>query len=549
MGHRHIYGTSQTFEMDHDQNWNHMHIEQPYIHLGRASASENGSYAFPVENLPTGVANFTSHLNSSLRSNEYSSSSLSMETLHRPAISGPSYDPFPHPSVAGSVCPIPQNYPHHASSSGYYRHATHGIEPGTLSPNMGNGRGSCKRKSPAISIACERDGSRHYGSGSSSGLSISSGLQQEKPNLLAQHLPREPVGITSYRSSNLSIASEGSQRNVRSRSALNLEANIARTHLSSNTSHYPHSTACLVDHSGTMDLTGFSSSAGATNWEWNNLPVCPTAHGRIVSSDTSGLGHDVNQFLGSHTTNGPIELGRYHRDSILSRNSVVPPQSLHGTITQAARGRRGYSQRAMPTYSAGSSYPRLGYATASEDSLQLTPETYSARHSRPPSTVGWRNTDRNGRSRISHERLRSLSDDGDAHDRMVSEGLMMVGRSTLYGSRNLFDQHREMRLDIDNMTYEELLALGERIGNVSTGLSQDMISKCLIEMIYCSSDENQDEGTCVICLEEYKNKEEVGTLKNCRHDYHVSCIKKWLSIKNVCPICKAPALPDNLKEK
>lgn len=31
---------------------------------------------------------------------------------------------------------------------------------------------------------------------------------------------------------------------------------------------------------------------------------------------------------------------------------------------------------------------------------------------------------------------------------------MVVDRSAFYGSRNMFDQHRDMRLDIDNMSYE-----------------------------------------------------------------------------------------------
>lgn len=31
---------------------------------------------------------------------------------------------------------------------------------------------------------------------------------------------------------------------------------------------------------------------------------------------------------------------------------------------------------------------------------------------------------------------------------------MIVDRSAMYGSRNMFDQHRDMRLDIDNMGYE-----------------------------------------------------------------------------------------------
>lgn len=104
---------------------------------------------------------------------------------------------------------------------------------------------------------------------------------------------------------------------------------------------------------------------------------------------------------------------------------------------------------------------------------------------------------------------------------------MIVDRTSLYG-RNMIDQHRDMRMDIDNMSYEvtivvslltinimhckkivnhldvwlkqELLALGERIGHVSTGLSEDLISKYLTETIYCSSEPSQEEEACAICL-------------------------------------------------
>ncbi|XVF80811.1 hypothetical protein PTKIN_Ptkin15bG0105200 [Pterospermum kingtungense] len=101
----------------------------------------------------------------------------------------------------------------------------------------------------------------------------------------------------------------------------------------------------------------------------------------------------------------------------------------------------------------------------------------------------------------------------------------------------------------EGMSYEELLALGERIWNVNTGFSEDSITKCLTETIYCSSDQLQDESSCMICPEEYKDMDEVGALKTCGHDYHVPCIKKWLSMKNTCPICKASALADDMKEK
>lgn len=52
----------------------------------------------------------------------------------------------------------------------------------------------------------------------------------------------------------------------------------------------------------------------------------------------------------------------------------------------------------------------------------------------------------------------------------------------------------------DDWFDQDLLALGERIGNVNTGLSEDLFSKCLTETIYCSSEQSQDEGNCVICL-------------------------------------------------
>jgi E3 ubiquitin-protein ligase RNF38/44 len=41
--------------------------------------------------------------------------------------------------------------------------------------------------------------------------------------------------------------------------------------------------------------------------------------------------------------------------------------------------------------------------------------------------------------------------------------------------------------------------------------------------------------------EEYKAKELIGTLE-CGHKYHVNCIKQWLMMKNLCPICKTTAL-------
>ncbi|KAG0473425.1 hypothetical protein HPP92_015282 [Vanilla planifolia] len=132
----------------------------------------------------------------------------------------------------------------------------------------------------------------------------------------------------------------------------------------------------------------------------------------------------------------------------------------------------------------------------------------------------------------------------EGRSRMISEDIFIFDRSGFYGRADLYDRHRDLRLDVDNMSYEELLALEERIGNVSTGLDEDTILKCLRRRKYSSCKlevASTEEEPCCICREEYGEGEDIGAL-DCKHDFHVPCIKQWLMIKNVCPICKTTAV-------
>jgi len=55
----------------------------------------------------------------------------------------------------------------------------------------------------------------------------------------------------------------------------------------------------------------------------------------------------------------------------------------------------------------------------------------------------------------------------------------------------LLDAHREMRLEIEDMSYyEEFIALGERIGSVSTGLSKETITTQLETRFYTRNPDN-----------------------------------------------------------
>lgn len=118
--------------------------------------------------------------------------------------------------------------------------------------------------------------------------------------------------------------------------------------------------------------------------------------------------------------------------------------------------------------------------------------------------------------------------------------------------------------------FQELLALEERIGNVSTGLSEETVLKCLKQKKYAVAENLQSENEpCCVCQvnerdnplffflsfcaeswsfltflysqEDYNEGEDIGTLE-CGHDFHRDCIKQWLTQKNLCPICKTTAL-------
>ncbi|XP_022139551.1 probable E3 ubiquitin-protein ligase ZFP1 isoform X3 [Momordica charantia] len=118
-------------------------------------------------------------------------------------------------------------------------------------------------------------------------------------------------------------------------------------------------------------------------------------------------------------------------------------------------------------------------------------------------------------------------------------------------SNDIGDAYRDMRLDIEHMSYEELLALEEQIGYVGTGLSEEIITSQLKTRISMPSardanleeaaSRNEETNSCTICLDVIEDGKKIGIL-DCGHYYHADCLKQWLLIKNVCPVCKSEAL-------
>ncbi|KAJ9535422.1 hypothetical protein OSB04_un001465, partial [Centaurea solstitialis] len=89
-------------------------------------------------------------------------------------------------------------------------------------------------------------------------------------------------------------------------------------------------------------------------------------------------------------------------------------------------------------------------------------------------------------SGMSHSHHHRLDVFGSRHHRHVRhrspEGLaeiVMLQGNLLMGGRLDHDRYRDWRLDVDSMSYEELLELGDKIGYVSTGLREDEIGQCV----------------------------------------------------------------------
>lgn len=173
---------------------------------------------------------------------------------------------------------------------------------------------------------------------------------------------------------------------------------------------------------------------------------------------------------------------------------------------------------------------------------------------------------------------------------LLQNGLLMGG------TLSSFDQFRDLRFNVDGMTYEvcsclimrmimmslclfeccvkkkqQLLELGDKIGYVNTGLNEKQIKTCLRKVKPFNKDTPLEDRKCSICQvsfsevvsllryfqlfcnnqpcslknghvfvcrqEDYEAKDEVGKLR-CGHRYHISCVKQWLLRKNCCPVCK-----------
>jgi len=133
--------------------------------------------------------------------------------------------------------------------------------------------------------------------------------------------------------------------------------------------------------------------------------------------------------------------------------------------------------------------------------------------------------------------------------RFEAENLLMNRLSQIAALQMLYERPEPTHdinnlenINPDNMTYEELLQLEERIGKVSRGLTIEDIKK-IPKLVY-KKKPHQTEETCSICFTEVEVGVKVRKLPCC-HEYHSKCIKQWLVNEKSCPICKKEVVISN----
>jgi len=123
---------------------------------------------------------------------------------------------------------------------------------------------------------------------------------------------------------------------------------------------------------------------------------------------------------------------------------------------------------------------------------------------------------------------------GAGVDQAAAEEERLLQRA-IEESKNMAPADDAANPDVDRMTYEQLMELGDNMGQVNRGYSMAEIAS--IKAVNWYIGRTKDES-CLICMENFEGGKRVKTLK-CGHDYDAACIDQWLEKEKRCPVCNA----------
>ncbi|KAF5460950.1 hypothetical protein F2P56_020782 [Juglans regia] len=544
MGHRNMLCTNQMIGFGLDQNGQNYLRSEPCILFGA-----NTSFAQP--NIRSMVSASGNTANVDLQYVEHCENAMiyaiphynGMQHHHNPDLgitpAANFYYSYMTPSSGGGVVPAPRSHGASgqlASSSNYGVMGVSADEHGSNSHLVDDIRGPCKRK-----YAERTAGSFQRNDASSSSSSSVALLNSRHPDGVSV-MDSSSFDLSQYRGVGTpSLMEVGPQNSLGNRSgATGMDSLMVHDHSHLVRGNYMGQPFQPAGALWLEQQLSSNSSDGGTS-VWNQPPAMPHMHGSNAnggSVETRSMGAPRYHETASNRTSS----GFQHPSPINHRhhNHQHPSPSMPGVRGQTINF---HPQVAAASYRVPTNSLR-STPNPSQNSFEMGLRNLAAV---PPTGLRIYRPHRGGFIPEATLRHRNLP-----HLRVLqADETAILDIPEIYQVGSLMDHHRDMRLDIEHMSYEDLLALGEQIGNVSTGLSEETVTSQLRTKTYLSSATvinleeaaslDHEADSCIICQDEYKNQEKIGIL-DCGHDYHADCLKKWLLVKNVCPICKSEAL-------
>jgi hypothetical protein len=102
--------------------------------------------------------------------------------------------------------------------------------------------------------------------------------------------------------------------------------------------------------------------------------------------------------------------------------------------------------------------------------------------------------------------------------------------------------------DFTDQDYERLLTL-DNVSVAKKGLSADamarrgVVTRAWAEKKTKTPSDDADAPRCAVCLESFSRGDCVSRLP-CTHQYHRTCIERWLSSHVECPVCRVDLAGD-----
>ncbi|ESN92219.1 hypothetical protein HELRODRAFT_89788 [Helobdella robusta] len=138
---------------------------------------------------------------------------------------------------------------------------------------------------------------------------------------------------------------------------------------------------------------------------------------------------------------------------------------------------------------------------------------------------------------------------GIFHQLLLSPDILRDYPKYLEHNKELFhllvdyqDYNRQKLAKHASQTYDEILYYDDLYGVKATAIIHHIDNFPTLHKLQCNRflpyiKGVYEPGGCVICISEFDEETIVYEL-NCRHSFHIPCIRNWFNVQNNCPCCR-----------